>query len=87
MEQQLCEGCAELCRRFMPEIVKHPHPWLHCHHNEGVITLHNFLSLDEKPKEKCWCDEPTFCYVIAGEKTIKAEFCPVCGKVQKEWGK
>ncbi len=43
--------------------------------------------LEERPNPPCWCDEPTFCYVLAGEKTIKAEFCPVCQKPREEWGK
>ncbi len=73
----------ELCRKCKADALIHVARFgnlpkkLECHHEDP----------EEKPKERCWCDEPTFAYVLAGEKSIKAEFCPVCGKVQKEWGK
>jgi hypothetical protein len=53
-------------------------PSNHCHHDEP----------EEKPKEKCWCDEPTFQMItILPDKFIEVQFCPICGKPRKDWGK
>ena len=71
MEHKLCWMCKEEWGPYKQG------PWAHCHHSEPEI----------KPKPLCWCDEPTFCYVLVGENTLKAEFCPVCGKKREEWGK
>ncbi len=75
-EHRTCWSCCEWLINKYGEKAYSP-PWRHCHHSEP----------QEKPKEKCWCDEPTFCYVLVGEQPIRAEFCPGCGKKREEWGK
>lgn len=76
MEHKLCWRCKEyLLNKYGPNFYKTPSD--HCHHPEP----------QEKPKPLCWCDTPTFCYVLVGEHTVKAEFCPVCKKPREGWGK
>ena len=73
----LCWECREwLVKKFGEQYYKAPSN--HCHYDDGP---------EEKPKPFCWCDKPTFRYVLAGEHSFKAEFCPVCSKKREEWGK
>lgn len=57
----------------------------------GHIDLKNCHAWQEKPKSSCWCDHPTFKMVTISDRIIddvvEVQFCPVCGKARKEWGK
>ena len=76
---KLCFECREYWKKHFNREDCWPmsNPSLHCHHSEP----------QEKQKESCWCSKPTFCYVLVGEQTLKAQFCPVCKKPSEEWGK
>lgn len=80
MEQKMCWKCREFLQNKFGERY-YLSPSNHCHHPE----------LEEKPKEPCWCDEPTLKIVTILDRVIndvvEIQFCPVCGKRKKEWGK
>ena len=80
-EQKLCKKCCQwVVLNYGPNY--YTPPYTHCHHDEP----------EEKPKVKCWCEEPTFSVVVVlsrEKKTTMARvnFCPICGKPRKDWGK
>ncbi len=81
MEPKFCWKCREyLEQKYGPNFYMAPSN--HCHHPEP----------EEKPKVPCWCDKPSFKYVqVFGRgidiDLVEPQFCPVCGRAKKEWGK
>jgi hypothetical protein len=75
-EQKLCWRCRQfLIDKFGSNYYIAPSN--HCHHDESK----------EKPKEECWCDEPNFRMIYLGKQLTEVQFCPLCGKPKKDWGK
>jgi len=75
-EQKLCWRCREyLEKKYGANFYMAPSN--HCHHSDP----------EQKPKEKCWCDDPAFQSIYLGGELREIHFCPICGKLRKDWGK
>jgi hypothetical protein len=75
-EQKLCKKCCQwVVLNYGPNY--YTPPYAHCHHPDP----------EERPKGKCWCDDPSFQRIYLGGELREIHFCPLCGKPRKNWGK
>jgi hypothetical protein len=76
-EQKLCWRCREdFQEKYGPN--GNIRPFIHCHHDAP----------EEKPEVKCWCWHPNLKMVtLPSSEVVEIQFCPVCGKPRKDWGK